>query len=137
MKLLLYSDFKCMPIVDVKRFLPDDGKKKVCLFCTYADDEAEGYNNRAKAHLEEIFDEIIVLTPDFDFKAPIDCVFINGGYNYELSYKLKKYNQFDKIKELARKGVLYIGNSAGSVMVGNDFSYTLEYDPPRIEMNFE
>lgn len=137
MKLLLYSDFSHMPTKDVLDALKDNVGGVTCLFCSYADEQAPNYTNRAKRTLYRVFSKIIDLHEGYDFKDKIDCIFINGGYNFELSYKLKKYNQFEKIISLVRDGTLYIGNSAGSVMAGEGHEWTSEYEPPRFEVDLE
>lgn len=136
MNLLLYSDFSNTPKNELTEYF-GNLKNKICLFCAYADEDAHSYIKREKNALSKIFENIIDLTPNYKFKDKIDCIFISGGYNFELSYKLKKYNQFDKIKNIVKSGVLYIGNSAGSVMAGVDFEFTLNYEPPRFELEID
>lgn len=128
MKLLLYSDYWCMPNKDVLSMLSNKGG--TCLFCDYADRRAFKYIASVKAHLSEVFDKIIDLSADFKFDEKIDCIFVNGGNNFELTYKLHKHGQFEKIKEMILSGVLYIGNSAGSVLLGDDFMFSAQYEPP-------
>lgn len=134
MKLLLYSDYYNMPNKDVMNMKINTQN---CLFCTYADEEAVAYNQMAKSHLSEIFSNIIDLTPDYDFKDKIDCIFMNGGNVFELIYKLKKYKQFDKIKNMVENNILYIGNSAGSDLCGDDLMFINEFEPPKIKMKIE
>lgn len=134
MNLLLYSDFSNTPNDELTEYFGNK-KNKTCLFCAYADEDAHSYISREKKTLSKVFENIIDLTPNYNFRDKIDCVFISGGFNFELSYKLKKYNQFAKIKKLIEDGVLYIGNSAGSVMAGVDFEFTLNYEPPRFELD--
>ena len=133
MNLLLYSDFSNTPKNELINYF-GNLENKTCLFCSYADEDAHSYIKREKNALSKVFENIIDLTPNYQFKDKIDCIFVSGGFNFELSYKLKKYNQFNKIKNLVEKGVLYIGNSAGSVMAGVDFEFTLDYEPPRFEL---
>jgi len=133
MNLLLYSDFYCMPISDVLNALKGKQKPLTCLFCNYAEEEKSNYYNRTIKHLREIFDNIIELHPGYKFNNAIDAIFVNGGSNFELVYKLKKYNQFDKLKKMVENGTLYIGNSAGSMLCSKNFLFSKLYEPPEIE----
>jgi peptidase E len=48
----------------------------------------------------------------------VDAIYVCGGNTFYLLHKLRKTG-FDKtIKEMARKGVVYVGVSAGSVIAG-------------------
>jgi len=134
-KILLYSSFDIMPISDVKKAC--DKTLKTCLFCSYADENSVNYIAKTKAHLMKMFENVVDLTPDFDFKQKLDCIFVNGGNAFDLIYKLKKYNQFDKIKTMVENGTVYIGNSAGSTICGDDISFVNDFEPPSIEMNLK
>ena len=135
MKIMLYSSYSTMPNSDVLKMF--DHPPKTCLFCAYADENAPSYVNRAKQHLSQVFDTIVDLTPKTNLNQKFDCIFVNGGVAFELIYKLKKYNQFDKIKKMVEDGALYIGNSAGSEVCSKDIMFVNEYEPPNIPIDIE
>lgn len=135
MKILLYSDYKCMPNKEIIKML--DKQSGICLFCSYADELAIDYKNKVLKNLSKVFSNIIELTPKYEFTDKIDCIFINGGNIFELIYKLHKYNQFEKVRDLCLKGVLYIGNSAGSQLIGTNNFYVNKFEPPKIKMNLQ
>ena len=135
MKLLLYSNYWSMPNDDIIKLLGKRGG--CCLFCDYADRRAFNYIENVKKHLSEVFDKIVDLSAGYKFKDEIDCIFINGGNNFELAYKLKKNNQFDIIRQMILSGVLYVGDSAGSMLLGDDFSFSLAYEKPERSLDIE
>ncbi len=49
-----------------------------------------------------------------------DVLFFSGGNTFYLLQKLQESNSMDVIKEFVRKGKIYIGSSAGSVVAGPD-----------------
>ena len=135
MRLFLYSDF-CGINNDTeilkKNFDFDIASARV-LFVPYADKTYTTYKNRIKEKLYSLgiskgnITEITKKTElfRFDFKL----VVVSGGNSLRLIHYLKKYNQYDFIKELVNKDIVYIGDSAGSVVVGNDVKYTESYEP--------
>ena len=133
MRILLYSSYSSMPNTEILNMLGEN--TKTCLFCTYADENAPSYVDKIKKNLSKVFDNFINLTPDYDFKDKIDCIFMCGGNIFELIWKLKKYNQFDKLKQMVEEGVLYVGDSAGSELCAKDNLFVADFEPPQIEMN--
>ena len=135
MRLFLYSDF-CGINNDTeilkKNFDFDIASARV-LFVPYADKTYTTYKNRIKEKLYSLgiskgnITEITKKTElfRFDFKL----IVVSGGNSLRLIHYLKKYNQYDFIKELVNKDIVYIGDSAGSVVVGNDIKYTESYEP--------
>ena len=135
MRLFLYSDF-CGINNDTeilkKNFDFDIASARV-LFVPYADKTYTTYKNRIKEKLYSLgiskgnITEITKKTElfRFDFKL----IVVSGGNSLRLIHYLKKYNQYDFIKELVNKDIVYIGDSAGSVVVGNDVKYTESYEP--------
>ncbi|MDD5192264.1 MAG: Type 1 glutamine amidotransferase-like domain-containing protein [Candidatus Nanoarchaeia archaeon] len=50
----------------------------------------------------------------------IDVIYVCGGNTFYLLYKIRE-NRFDeKIKEMINKGIVYVGASAGSMIMGPD-----------------
>lgn len=135
MRLFLYSDF-CGITNDkevlLEQFDFDIAKARV-LFIPYADKTATTYKNRIKEKLYSLgitkgnITEITKKTEleRFDFKL----IVVSGGNSLRLIHTLKKYNQYDYVKKLISIGILYIGDSAGSVVTGNDIKYTEGYEP--------
>ena len=135
MRLFLYSDF-CGINNDTeilkKNFDFDIASARV-LFVPYADKTYTTYKNRIKEKLYSLgiskgnITEITKKTElfRFDFKL----IVVSGGNSLRLIHYLKKYNQYDYLKELVNKDIVYIGDSAGSVVVGNDIKYTESYEP--------
>lgn len=132
MKLLLCSDFKNVGYKYLDKFF-DLSQTHTCLFVNYASDDygnPEAEISSSMARLQQLHFETIELTENFDFNTPVDLIFVRGGNTTKLIHLLKQYNQFDKIKELAESGnVVYVGESAGSVLVGSDTEWTLRTEP--------
>ncbi len=129
MKLLLCSDFAGVGYRYLSRF-KINFNDNACLFVGYAtENDEEMYDSPAKEILKNFGFKLIDLTPNYNFKDKIDAIFVCGGNVTKLIDYLKRYNQFDKIKNLAANGALYIGNSAGSVLAGTDTAWTLESEP--------
>lgn len=129
MKLLLCSDFPGVGYKYLKKF-QKNAVGQNCLFVGYAcEEDSEMYESSAKDRLADFGYNIIDLVPNYDFKDKIDAIFVRGGNVTKLIDYLKKYNQFEKIKSLAKGGALYIGNSAGSVLCGSDTAWTLDSEP--------
>ena|SRR5256885_9786234 len=60
--------------------------------------------------------------------ADVDIIFVAGGNTFYLLEKVKK-SGFDKVvKELIQKGIIYIGSSAGSVIMGPDIESVKVFD---------
>lgn len=135
MKILLYSSYSAMPNSDILNLF--DNPPKTCLFCTYADENAPTYVEKILKNLKKVFKNIVYLTPDYKFDEKIDCIFMAGGNIFELIFKLKKYNQFDKLKTMVKNGTLYIGDSAGSELCAKDNLFVADFEPPQIEMNIK
>ena len=130
MKLVLCSDFSGVGYRYLNRFnKPSDGQ--ICLFVGYAcEEDSEMYESSAKERLSDFGYEIKDLVQNFDFNQKIDAVFVRGGNTTKLIVYLKKYNQYESLKSLVEeKNILYIGNSAGSVLAGSDTEWTLEAEP--------
>lgn len=135
MRLFLYSDF-CGIKTDaeiLKQNFDFDLATARVLFVPYADKTYTTYKNRIKEKLYSLgfskgnITEVTKKTElfRFDFKL----IFVSGGNSLRLIHYLKKYKQYDFLKELINKNIVYIGDSAGSVVVGNNVEYTESYEP--------
>ena len=60
----------------------------------------------------------------------IDVIFVAGGNTFYLLEKTIESGFDSLLKELINNGVIYIGSSAGSVLVGPDIDITRELDDP-------
>lgn len=67
----------------------------------------------------------------------VDVIFVAGGNTFYLLAKMIE-SGFDKlVKELIESGVVYIGSSAGSVVVGPDISIAQDLDDPEAAPNLK
>lgn len=136
MKLFLCSNFKFL----AKKFLPeffDLTKKHTALLVGYADEYGDFYSESNTKLLEELNFEVFHLDENYEFKDKIDMVFVKGGNTTKLVHLLRKFNQYDKVKELVEQGALYVGISAGSVLAGNDTEWTLRSEPYEFDVKKE
>jgi len=129
MKLLLCSDFSGVCYRYLKKFYKNV-KGLTCLFVGYAqEDEFEAESGSAKL-FDKMGVNLVFMGENYDFGQKIDIVFVRGGNTTRLIHYLRQYNQYDKLKELIEtQDVLYIGNSAGAVLVGTDTAWTLPSEP--------
>lgn len=136
MKLFLTSNFKYL----AEKFLPkliDLSKKHNCLFVPYADEEDDFYCEKTTKMLESFNFKVIHLNEGYNFGDKIDVIYVKGGNTTKLIHLLRKFNQYDKVKELAEDGALYIGQSAGSVLAGSDTEWTLRSEPYEFNLKSE
>ena len=129
MKLLLCSDFSGVGYKYLKKFYTSF-KGLNCLFVGYAQEDEDELNSGAARRLFDMGINVFSLTKDFDFCKKIDIIFVRGGNTTRLIHYLREYNQYNKIKNIVEtQDVLYVGNSAGSVLVGTDTEWTLPAEP--------
>lgn len=63
-----------------------------------------------------------------------DVIYMMGGNTFYLLDKIRKYN-FDKaLKNMLNSGAVYIGSSAGSVILGKTIDVALGYDENNVGM---
>ena len=138
MKLLLCSDFSDVGYRWVKKFFKNTNGLNV-LFVGYAkeDDTKDDTESGAYVRFMEMKMNVTILHKDYDFKDKFDIVFVRGGNTTKLIHYLKKYGQFDKIKNIAEEGALYIGNSAGAILAGTETEYTLDSEPYAVDLKKE
>ena len=129
MKLLLCSDFSGVGYKYLNKFF-DNTKGLNCLFVGYAQDDPYELMSGTAMKFKEMGINVFSLVEGYQFDRDIDIVFVRGGNTTRLIHYLRKFNQFEKVKELVEKqGVVYIGSSAGSVLVGTDTEYCLRSEP--------
>ena len=129
MKLLLCSDFSDVGYKYVKRFFKST-KGLNCLFVGYAQDDDVQLESSGARRFYDMGINVILLTKDYDFSDRIDIVFVRGGNTTRLIHFLREFDQYEQIKDLVEKqGALYVGSSAGAVLVGTDTAWTLPSEP--------
>lgn len=136
MRLFLCSNFKFL----AEKFLPrffDMSKKHNCLLVGYADDGGDFYSESNTIFLENLGFNVFHLDENYSFSDKLDMIFVKGGNTTQLIHYLKKYNQFEKIKQLVLDGVLYVGQSAGAIVAGSDTEWTLKSEPYSVDLKKE
>ena len=129
MKLLLCSDFSGVGYKFLNRFFSKTEGLN-CLFVGYAQDDEFELESMGAKRFKSAGINVISLREGYEFKDKIDIIFVRGGNTTRLIHYLKKYNQFEKIKELVQnQDALYIGSSAGAVLAGSDTEYCLRSEP--------
>jgi len=131
MKLLLCSDFKNIGYKYLKKFF-NLKQKHTCLFVNYASDDFDGVTpceGSSMDRLKSLNFDIVELIENFDFSTKVDAIFVRGGNATKLVHLLRKFNQYEKIIELCKNDVVYIGESAGALLVGSDTEWTLRTEP--------
>lgn len=132
MKVLMYADFcKLIPTTKfVVDLLDKDISESTLLFVPLATDN--------KVYIGRCFDALIKLgfrAENIRTASPVignehfDAVFVCGGNNAILKEKLLNWNLWDKLKTLIINNTLYIGDSAGAVILGKAFDFSLTYEP--------
>ena len=75
--------------------------------------------------LVTVFDE----TANADYESlPLDLIYISGGNTFATLDKLRKTGLDRIIKDRVRRGVIYVGGSAGAHIASMDVSHVLEVD---------
>ena len=136
MKLFLCSNFRCL----APKFLPKFFNMKEphnCLFVGYADEEKDFYSQSTVDFLNEIGFKVFCLDENYKFNDDIDMIYVKGGNTTQLLHFLRKYNQFEKIRDLVQRGVLFAGASAGAIVAGTETEWTLVSEPYSFDMKGE
>ena len=116
----------------VKKFLDKNTESKKILFIPTATnaDEYKKY-----IHLtQKVFEDFGYEVENFDVSifseeiakeklSQAKIVFISGGNTFYLLQELKRKNLTSYLKERIENGLIYIGESAGSVIVASDIEY--------------
>ena len=117
----------------VKKFLDKNTESKKILFIPTATnaDEYKKY-----IHLtQKVFEDFGYEVENFDVSifseeklSEAKIVFISGGNTFYLLQELKRKNLTSYLKERIENGLLYIGESAGSVIAAPDIEYASVID---------
>lgn len=137
MRLFLCSNFKML----ARKFLPkffDMSKRHNCLLIGYADEDKDFYSESNTVFLEELGFNVYHLDENYKFNDKLDMIYAKGGNVTQLLHYLRKYKQFDKIKELVlNENVLFAGQSAGAIVAGNETDWTLSSEPYEYDLKQE
>ena len=121
----------------VKEFLDKNAKSKKILFIPTAAN-VEEYKNYMYL-TEKAFEDIGYEVDNFDISvfsektvkeklSKAEIIFISGGNTFYLLQELKKKNLISYLKERIGKGLIYIGESAGSVITAPNIEYVSVMD---------
>lgn len=132
MKLFLYADF-CKIIPTTNKHIVEELDKEIkdcrVLFVPLATTNksyvSKCYN--CLISLGFLAENIVSISPMID-NENFDVVFVCGGNNAVLKEKLINWNWWNKLKNLIVNNTLYIGDSAGAVILGKGFEFSLEYE---------
>ena len=82
--------------------------------------------------LVAVFDE----ASDTDYASlPLDLIYISGGNTFATLDKLRKTGLDRVIENHVRRGVIYIGGSAGAHIASKDVSHVLEADENAVSLS--
>lgn len=59
----------------------------------------------------------------------LDAILCSGGNTFGILYRLREHGFLDALEAYLRKGVTYIGGSAGVHLVGKDIAHVEPFDP--------
>lgn len=137
MRLFLCSNFKRL----AEKFLPeffDMSQKHNCLLVAYADEKQDFYSEENTLFLQNLGFNVFHLDENYKFKDKIDMIYVKGGNVTQLLHYLRKFKQFDKIKDLVlNENVLFAGQSAGAIVAGNETEWTLASEPYDYDLKSE
>lgn len=133
MRLFLCSNFKYLATKFLPKFF-DLTKRHKCLFVPYADEDKDFVSESTVEFLENLNFDVIHLNEEYKFDKQIDMIYVKGGNTTQLLHYLRKFNQFEKIKQMVDDGVLFVGQSAGAIVAGSDTEWTLESEPYDFDM---
>ena len=118
-------------------------KDKKMLYITTASD---GENDSDKSWMDEEYETILDLGFSkeniYEFKIgqkeininDFDVIYMMGGNTFYLMDMIRKYNFDTVIKKAMDNGIIYIGSSAGSIILGNSVEYALPFDENNVNM---
>ena len=68
-------------------------------------------------------------TPEHFSDLPLDCIHISGGNTFRMLERLRNSHADALITDYVRRGVTYIGGSAGAHLVTKDIRHVLAFEP--------
>ena len=137
---MLYSSFaRMLPSVNqISKHYNIDTQNAKVLFVPFADEENKYYIALCKqalclAGIQK--SNINTLSSHTHKNGKFDIIFVSGGNVCRLKDKLEQIDWFEEIKSRVISGTLYIGDSAGAVLLGKTIEHTLEYEPYSKELS--
>lgn len=135
--ILLYSAFtRMLPSIKyITKFLKTKNinpQQAKVLFVPFADEQNKYYIALCKQALLLCGiqkSNIGTLTSHTHKTAKADIIFVSGGNVCALKEKLIKIDWLNELKNRIFSGTLYIGDSAGAVILGKTIAHTLDYEP--------
>lgn len=127
-----FLELVCKPASEIKvLFIPTAARTDGELF----------YANKSKEELIGLgIPEENIINFDLDRKLTdeeqnnIDAIYVCGGNTFYLLHKVRESGFGEVIKKLTGKGVVYVGASAGSMILGPDIGLTAEPDQNDINL---
>lgn len=116
-------------------------KKKVVIVTTAAEGKENNiYSKLAKEQLDNMgfgsIDFLDLETQGANYVTNYDVIYVCGGNTFKLLKFAKETNLKDAILKVLEGGGLYIGVSAGSLLVGSSVQIANEISPDKNEVNF-
>ena len=121
----------------------EDISNKKVLYITTASD---GENDSDKSWMDNEFKTILDLgfrkdnineykigKSEIDIKD-YDVIYMMGGNTFYLMDRIRKYGFDEKIKKAIEDGTVYIGSSAGSIILGSSIEFALPFDDNNVNM---
>lgn len=118
-------------------------KDKKVLYITTASD---GENDSDKSWMDDEYRTILNLGFEekniYEYKIgqkeininDFDVIYMMGGNTFYLMDMIRKYNFDTVIKKAMDNGIIYIGSSAGSIILGNSVEYALPFDENNVDL---
>lgn len=138
-KLFLSSSFG--DVVDIfKSYLTDDVKGKTVTFIPTASlvEEVTFYVDEARnafREMEVVIDELDISTASEEVISgkikKNDFIYVSGGNTFFLLQELKRTGADKLIVEEINSGKLYVGESAGAIIVSSNIEYVEDMDDPK------
>ena len=112
----------------------------------YITTASDGENDSDKSWMDEEYETILDLGFSkeniYEFKIgqkeininDFDVIYMMGGNTFYLMDMIRKYNFDTVIKKAMDNGIIYIGSSAGSIILGNSVEYALPFDENNVDL---
>lgn len=138
--LLLYSAVtRMLPSMSyIKKYFKINPQTAKVLFVPFADTENKYYLALCKqalmlAGIQK--SNISTLSSHTHKTSKFDIIFVSGGNVCALKDKLEQIGWLDELKNRVLQGTLYMGDSAGAVILGSTIEHTLEWEPYPTQLN--
>lgn len=137
-ELFLCSSFKDVDALFIQHVHNRHRGQRVAFIATAAEVESyRGYVSAARSVFEVLGIEIVMIDvhkqtyEDIDSHFSVcDYIYVSGGNTFYLLQELRKHNIDTLIRTYVNAGKVYLGESAGSIIMGSDISYVRGMDDP-------